>query len=44
MSVDSDLLQKLMDYTAKNSPKFTIFVNDLNFTLLDVLLKIPLSL
>jgi hypothetical protein len=36
MSVDSDLLQKLMDYNAKNSPKFTIFVNDLNFTLLGV--------
>jgi len=36
MSVDSELLQKLMDYTAKNSPKFTIFVNDLNFTLLGV--------
>jgi hypothetical protein len=36
MSVDSDLLQKLMDYKAKNSPKFTIFVNDLNFTLLGV--------
>jgi len=39
MSVDSDLLQKLMDYTAKNSPEFTIFVNDLNFTLLDVLIE-----
>ena len=36
MSVDSELLQKLMDYTAKNSPEFTIFVNDLNFTLLGV--------
>jgi len=39
MSVDSDLLQKLMDYTAKNSPEFTIFVNDLNFTLLSVLIE-----
>jgi hypothetical protein len=39
MSVDSDLLQKLMDYTTKNSPEFTIFVNDLNFTLLDVLIE-----
>ena len=36
MSVDSELLQKLMDYAAKNSPEFTIFVNDLNFTLLGV--------
>ena len=39
MSVDSDLLQKLMDYTAKNSPEFTIFVNDLSFTLLSVLIE-----
>ena len=36
MSVDSELLQKLMDYNEKNSPEFTIFVNDLNFTLLGV--------
>ena len=36
MSVDSELLQKLMDYNEKNSPEFTIFVNDLNYTLLGV--------
>ena len=36
MSVNSELLQKLMDYTTKNSPEFTIFVNDLKFTLLGV--------
>jgi hypothetical protein len=36
MSVDSELLQKLIDYNEKNSPEFTIFVNDLNFTLLGV--------
>ena len=36
MSVNSELLQKLMDFTTKNSPEFTIFVNDLNFTLLGV--------
>ena len=36
MSVNSELLQKLMDFTTKNSPEFTIFVNDLKFTLLGV--------
>ena len=36
MSVDSELLQKLMEYNEKNSPEFTIFVNDLNYTLLGV--------
>ena len=36
MSVNSELLQKLMDYNEKNSPEFTIFVNDLNYTLLGV--------
>jgi hypothetical protein len=39
MSVDSNLLQTLMEYTAKNSPEFTIFVNELNFTLLNVLIE-----
>ena len=36
MSVNSELLQKLMDFTTKNFPEFTIFVNDLKFTLLGV--------
>ncbi len=31
MSFDKDLLEKLMEFTEKNSPKFTLFVNDKSY-------------
>ncbi len=36
MSVDSSLLENLMQYSLVHSPKFTILVNDRIFSLMDV--------
>ena len=36
MSVDSSLLENVMQYCSDHSPKFTILVNDRVFTLIDV--------
>lgn len=36
MSVDSDLFENLMVFTSQNSPKFTLYLNDTEYDLVDV--------